>query len=176
LPAHRKPTALKILHGSRKSTINDSEPKFTAGTAQCPEWLHPLAKEEWYRLMEGFGETRLVTGPDQATLAAYCQSYARWVQAEQDVEQRGQLIQEPIVTRSGNISGYRWKKNPSVTVAKDERACMIAAGRLFGLNPSSRASISLPDTTPDELQRWLDGEADDDLFVKPTDAKREPTY
>ncbi len=155
MPAHRKPTALKLLHGSRKNTINENEPQFT-GTAECPDWLHPLAQEEWHRLMAEFGETGLVTGPDRATLAAYCQAYARWQMAEQEVQQHGQLIQEPIVTRSGNISGSRWKKNPAVTVARDERAAMIAAGRLFGLNPSSRASISVPDNTPDLLQQFID--------------------
>jgi P27 family predicted phage terminase small subunit len=88
----------------------------------------------------------LLKATDQAALAAYCQAYARWVTAERIIEVEGQLVREPIVTRSGNVTGHRWKKHPAVTIAKDERAAMLAAGRLFGLNPSSRSTIHAPAT------------------------------
>lgn len=159
MPAHRKPTALKLLHGNRKAAINLNEPKFT-GVAKCPDWLHSVAKKEWQRIMKEFADTGLVTAPDQSALAAYCQAYARWKQAEEQVQRDGQLIQEAIVTRSGNISGYRWKKNPAVTIAKDERAAMLTAGRLFGLSPSSRASMHVPDLVP-----TADEDDDADIFA-----------
>jgi P27 family predicted phage terminase small subunit len=159
MPAHRKPTALKLLHGNRKSAINQNEPRF-GGAPKCPEWLHPLAKREWKRVMTEFRDTGLVTAADQAALASYCQSYARWRQAEEQIESEGQLIREPIVTRSGNVSGYRTKKHPAVTVAKDERAAMLTAGRLFGMTPASRSSIHAP-----EPEQPIEDDDDDDIFV-----------
>ena len=116
-------------------------------------------------MMSEFAHTGLVTVPDQAALAAYAQAYARWRQAEEQIEREGQLVKEPVVTRSGNISGWRWKKHPAVTIAKDERAAMIATGRLFGLNPSSRTSLHVPE------QEAPSYDADDAEF----DAQFEPT-
>lgn len=157
----RKPLALLLLHGNPgKRRLNHNEPKFS-GTPLCPSWLHPLAKAEFTRITSQLVHLDLLKATDQAALEAYCQSYARWVTAEQQVEAEGQLVKEPIVTRSGNVSGYRWKKNPAVTIAKDERAAMLAAGRLFGLNPSSRASIHAP--SPDLPSSTNDSD-DDDLY------------
>jgi phage terminase small subunit len=64
------------------------------------------------------------------------------------------------VTRSGNVSGYRTKKHPAVTVAKDERAAMLTAGRLFGMTPASRSSIHAP-----EPEQPIEDDDDDDIFV-----------
>ena len=147
----RKPLAVALLHGNPgKRQLNKREPKFT-GKPTCPTWLHPLAKREWKRIAAETTGLDLIKATDQSALAAYCQSYARWRTAEEIVEREGQLVQEPIVTRSGNVTGFRWKKHPAVTVAKDERATMLAAGRLFGLSPSSRTSLHVPvEETPAE--------------------------
>jgi P27 family predicted phage terminase small subunit len=160
MPAHRKPNALKLLHGNRRGSINQREPRFK-GAPMLPSWLHPLAKTEWKRLMAELSHLDMLKATDQAALAAYCQSYARWITAESAVEAEGQLIREPVVTRSGNISGYRMKKNPAVTIAKDERACMLSAGRLFGLSPVSRAAIHTPSP---EAAPSLDDDDIDDLL------------
>jgi P27 family predicted phage terminase small subunit len=143
MPAHRKPTALKLLHGNRKSSLNPHEPRFS-GQPVCPDWLNPLAKSEFKRITSELGHIDLLKGTDQAALEAYCVAYARWRSAEEIVNREGQTVNEPVVTRSGNISGYRIKKHPAVTVAKDERASMLACGTLFGLSPSSRASLHAP--------------------------------
>ena len=145
MPQPKKPTAMKLLHGSLKQKINKQEPKFSPG-AVCPDWLHPLAKEEWQRIMDNFSDLGLVTAPDQSALAAYCQAYARWVQAEADVEKLGLLINEPIKSRyTGEVTGVRIKKNPAVTVAQQERQAMLTAGRLFGLNPAARSVLAVPE-------------------------------
>jgi P27 family predicted phage terminase small subunit len=102
--------------------------------------------------MAEFGDLGLVTAVDQSALAAYCQSFARWQQAEIEVEQYGLTIKEPITSRYTNeITGYRVKKNPVVTVAQQERAAMIATGRLFGLDPASRANTAVPDQDHKEI-------------------------
>lgn len=148
MPAHRKPTVLKLLHGSRKTTINEHEPRFT-GLPVCPSWLHPLAKAEWKRVLAEFADTGLITMVDTSALAAYCQAYARWRQAEEQVQRDGQIVREPIVTRSGNLTGkFRRRKHPAVTIARDERMAMIAAGRLFGFDPTSRTRVPIPEPPP----------------------------
>jgi P27 family predicted phage terminase small subunit len=158
----RKPLAISLLHGNPgKRPLNRNEPSFK-GHPKCPTWLHSLAKAEWKRITSEVAHLDLLKGSDQASLAAYCQSYARWVQAEKQVTAEGQLVREPVVTRSGTVTGYRWKKHPAVAIAKDERAAMIASGRLFGLSPSSRAAIHAPVSDP--LASGVDAMDDDELF------------
>jgi len=155
MPAHRKPTALKLLHGNRKSSINLREPRFT-GRPACPEWLHPVAQGEFQRIVAEFAGTELLTAVDQAALCAYCQAYARWRTAEEIVEREGQMMEEPTVTRSGNLTGrFRSKKHPAVAIARDEREAMISAGRLFGFDPTSRTRMpakepAVPAPEPDD--------------------------
>jgi len=127
----------------------------------CPDWLNPLARAEFERLISELGHVDLLKATDQAALEAYCVAYARWRSAEEIVDREGQTVREPVVTRSGNISGYRTKKHPAVTVAKDERASMLAAGRLFGLSPASRSSLHAP--APERPAE--DNGSDDDLYA-----------
>jgi len=157
----RKPLAISLLHGNpSKRPLNHNEPAFT-GRPRCPVWLHPLAKREWARIVAELAHLDMLRSTDQSSLAAYCQSYARWVEAEKQVSKEGQMVKEPVVTRSGTVTGYRWKKHPAVTIAKDERAAMIATGRLFGLSPSSRSAIHAP-----AIDRFPDDDlSDDELFL-----------
>lgn len=148
MPARKKPNSLKILHGARKHTINRNEPRMS-GAAKCPAYLVPLAKREWRRIMAEFGDLGLVTSVDRSALAAYCQAFALWRQASDEVEKTGITVQEPIISRyTGQITGHRIKKHPALTVLQQERAAMIAAGRLFGMDPNSRNSVVVPDRPP----------------------------
>lgn len=57
--------------------------------AVCPTWLNAAAKEEWARIVEsGFRPT----ASQESTFAAYCQNFARWVQAEKVLEEHGTEI------------------------------------------------------------------------------------
>lgn len=78
---------------------------------------------------------------DSAALASYCQSFARWVQAEETVTREGQTINEPVVNRAGDVVGYKIKRHPSTIIAKDEKTSMMAAAARFGFDPSSRTRI-----------------------------------
>ena len=48
-------------------------------TPACPKWLMPEAKAEWRRLAKRIK----VADEDVMILAGYCQSYARWREAEE---------------------------------------------------------------------------------------------
>lgn len=162
MPNPKKPLAMALLHGNPgKRRLNTKEPQID-GKARCPQWLDPLAKREWQRITNEFAHLDLIKATDQAALAAYCVAYSRWRSAEAIIEREGQMVQEPIVTRSGNISGYRSRKHPAVAIAKDERASMLASGRLFGLNPSSRGSVH----APERADLPVDDDDDLDLYVQ----------
>lgn len=143
-----QPTALRLLRGNPgKRAINRNEPVFT-GTPQCPSWLTPTAQAEWDRVTDDLRAMDMLRGVDAASLAAYCQAFARWQQAEETVTKEGQTISEPIVNKSGDVVGYKVKRHPVTTIAKDERAAMLRAAALFGFDPSSRSRINLGDVPP----------------------------
>ena len=45
-----KPTALRVLDGHRKDSININEPKPLISDTEFPEWLSDRSKENYYTL------------------------------------------------------------------------------------------------------------------------------
>ena len=85
-----KPTALKKLEGNPgKRKMNTKEPVPGKGMPDCPKWLLPEAKEEWKRLCQKLSDMGVLTEVDMAAFAAYCQSYARWKEAQQHIDEEG---------------------------------------------------------------------------------------
>ena len=81
-----KPTAIKKLEGNPgKRKLNTKEPIPAKGMPECPEWLLPEAKREWERLADLMNQMGVLTEVDMAAFAAYCQSYARWKEAQEHI-------------------------------------------------------------------------------------------
>ena len=89
-----KPTALKELEGNPgKRKLNKKEPMPGKGMPDCPKWLLPEAKEEWKRLCQKLSEMGVLTEVDMAAFAAYCQSYARWKEAQEHIDSEGSIFE-----------------------------------------------------------------------------------
>jgi P27 family predicted phage terminase small subunit len=145
-----KPTALKLLQGNPgKRPINKREPKFS-GCPICPTWITKSAKSEWKRVVAELAALDMLRSVDTASLAAYCQSYARWRQAEETVDREGQTVQEPIVSKTGAVLGYKTKRHPATTIAKDALASMLRAAALFGFDPSSRSRLNVGEANTED--------------------------
>lgn len=57
----------------------------------CPAHLLPEARKEWRRITPELERYGLISKLDRASLALYCQAYARWVWAERQL-QRAQVL------------------------------------------------------------------------------------
>lgn len=138
-----KPTKLKILEGNPgKRPINIHEPKPKPITPACPRWLSPAAKKEWKRIVPELENLGLLTCVDGAALEGYCQSYARWVEAEQFLGKHGTIFKTP--------SGYI-QQLPQVSIAQKYLNIVKAFCAEFGLTPSSRSGINIkPKENDDE--------------------------
>ncbi len=76
-----------------------------------------------------------ITGAaDRAALAAYCQGYGRWVEAEQKLRETPALLKMP--------SGYV-QQNPWLTIASKQLELMHKYMSNFGLSPSSRTRVEV---------------------------------
>lgn len=134
------PTKLKQLKGTaRKSRINKHEPKPEAVVPLAPNHLSILAIAEWDRVTGELYSLGLLSQIDRASLAAYCQAYGRWVQAEKELNEQGLTI----TTSNGNVI-----QNPLVGTANRAMELMHKFLTEFGMSPSSRARVSA--TPPQE--------------------------
>lgn len=135
-----KPTALKIISGNPgKRPLKEIEQKFKASRLEMPDFLNAEAKEEWRRTFELLFNAGIVTDADRAALAAYCQSYGIWVQAERELQklQQTNVLNGLILeTKYGNFI-----QHPMLGIANKARADMVKYAVEFGMTASSRSRI-----------------------------------
>jgi P27 family predicted phage terminase small subunit len=131
----RKPTRLRLIQGNpSKRPLNKREPQPKVGVPPCPKHLDAEAKREWIRMSRQLEPLGLLTVIDRAALAAYCQAWSRWVEAETLVSEHGLILTSP--------NGYPMP-SPYVTVANKAMRAMHSLLVEFGMTPSSRSRIKV---------------------------------
>ena len=121
----RKPAA------KRKSDI----PVTSDALPRCPSHLTSVARKEWRRLAKPLHDMGILFTTDRAALAAYCQAWARWVEAEGHLQKGPSLIKMP--------SGYV-QQSPWMSIANKQLDVMGRFMAELGLSPSARSRLSLP--------------------------------
>ena len=130
-----KPTPLRVIEGNRgHRPLPKDEPQPRSDYTPCPIWLKGKARQEWKRITPELRRLGLLTVVDRAALAAYCQAYARWVEAEAIIEEKGLTFE----TDSGYV-----QQRPEVPIAQKSMQIMKAFATEFGLTPASRTRISV---------------------------------
>lgn len=96
-----------------------------------PEWLEPVAKQEWARLV---ASGAVVVEPGNKTVVeAYCQNYARWLAAEQLLTQEG----TEVVIRDDKGGVKLAAPSPQVGIANKYHDRMLKAAFHLGLGLSN---------------------------------------
>ena len=133
--------------------MNADEPKPKSGTPKCPSFLSPEAKKEWRRIVRALADIDLLTSVDMAVLAAYCQSYSRWMQAEKILETEGLTYVYTNKKGEENVIA-----RPEVRISQESLKLMRAYGSELGLSPSSRGRIKVaPKKDADAFGKDFDG-------------------
>lgn len=144
----RKPTHLKVLQGTyRPDRAPKNEPMPDPETPSCPSWLHPEAKREWRRLVPHLEKLGLLTRVDRAALAAYCQLYARWWEAEREIRVHG-MVQY-------TETGYATQR-PEVGIANQALKQLKVYLAEFGLSPAARTRIDAPTAPPEKRNAFAE--------------------
>lgn len=137
------PTALRLIEGRRPGRLEaGAEPiPPAADKPDAPAWMNAYAAGEWNRLADDLYGMGVLTSIDQTMLAAYCMAYARWRQAEEDLQVMADADHVThaalMTTKEGNAI-----QNPLVGVANAARRDMARLAAEFGLTPSSRTQIN----------------------------------
>jgi P27 family predicted phage terminase small subunit len=120
--------------------LNAGEPQPEPAIPSPPEFLSEDAKLEWERVSQQLFRLGLLSQLDRTSLAAYCQAYGRWKQAEAalaELARRDQLSHGLMIkTSNGNLI-----QNPLVGTANKAMAEMMKYAVEFGMTPSARSRI-----------------------------------
>jgi len=128
------PSKLKVLRGTdQPCRMNPDEPEPDLCIPQPPKLLKGHALEEWNRITIILDRLGLMSEMDTMALAAYCQSYERWMEAEEKFDQDG-VTYENV---QGNITA-----NPACTISNQALNLMHKFLTEFGMTPSSRTKVS----------------------------------
>ncbi|MGV8986049.1 MAG: phage terminase small subunit P27 family [Cypionkella sp.] len=130
-----KPTAIKVLEGNPgKRPVNPAEPQPPGSQPDAPPHLCAEARAEWDRLAESLNRIGLLTQIDRATMAAYCQCYGRWVEAELKLSETPPILRMP--------SGYI-QQSPWLTISNKQLELMARFMAELGLTPASRSRLAV---------------------------------
>jgi len=98
----------------------------------CPPHLNPPAANEWRRIAKALQRAGVLTVFDRAALAAYCQAWGRWVEAEERLRETPPLVKTP--------SGYV-QQSPWLTIANKQLELMGRYMVELGLTPAARSRV-----------------------------------
>lgn len=146
--ARSAPTALKVVRGDRASRVNKREPKPDpkVGEPGPPEWLSDEAVEIWVRLAPDLAAKGVLTVWDLESFAVFCDACITYREAIADVRRTGILVK----TRYGNT------KNPALQIVRDQAQVIRGFAQEFGLTPSARSGIVIPEGEKlDDARRLL---------------------
>lgn len=144
-----KPSHLKKIQGTyRPDRAAPNEPTPEPSAPSCPSWLGREAKREWRRIVPELEKLGLISEVDRAALAAYCSAYGEWHAAEAEIKKHGRT---QINMMSGLVSA-----RPEVAMRAKALAEMRALLAEFGMTPSSRSRISVPEKPDEGRNDFLD--------------------
>lgn len=127
-----EPAALKELKGNPGNRPIKEEPKVSMGAPKPPSDLKGEAFAEWSRIVPDLDRAGLLAKVDRAYLVGYCEAWAQFCEAREELHANGTLI----VGRDGGLV-----RNPAAMVMKDSLDMMLKYGAKFGLSPIDRARL-----------------------------------
>lgn len=128
------PTQLKLIQGTLQNCrTNKNEPMPPVTVPKRPKHLSKAAAAEWNRMAPVLVDMGLLSGLDSACLAGYCELYARWQKAEQEIQTGGEVVATP----NGSLQVSPW-----VSIAHRSMVEMRKFLAEFGLSPASRSKVT----------------------------------
>lgn len=136
----------------------------------CPRHLLPEARKEWKRITPELERYGLISKLDRATLALYCQAWARWVWAEEQLQRAQALAAEKMAAAAAEGKAYtggdgltvdtpngHLTYSPHWVIANKAMQQVYQFREAFGLGPDMRGKVN----TSNNRQAQLPGMDDD---------------
>lgn len=144
---NRKPSVIKKAQGNPgKRAINAKEPPAIAGEPRMPSGMTDQAKAVWPEVVSILKENGVLFKTDGIAIATLCSNLVLFWQSDRAVQKYGSLLVQDLDEGTGVGT---LKINSAVRVRSDAEKKLRASWQAFGLDPSSRAGIHLPEKTSD---------------------------
>ncbi|WP_067171165.1 phage terminase small subunit P27 family [Microtetraspora niveoalba] len=132
-----RPVALKLLNGTSEGRDSGGRkvtppPAFRRLPPKPPTWLTREARAEWRRVAPELTRLDLLKEGDRATLAVYCETWARFVEATRTIQREGLTIE----AKQGLLA------HPAVAIARSAGRELRAFAVQFGLTPASEGAVA----------------------------------
>jgi P27 family predicted phage terminase small subunit len=132
----QQPAVLQLLTGRGNGTDSGGRkvktpPNFRRVAPKPPTWLSREAAAEWRRVVPGLQRLDLLKEEDRATLTAYCETWATFVEATRQVRREGLTIE----AKQGTLP------HPAVGIARNAGRELRGFGNLFGLSPAAEMAL-----------------------------------
>jgi P27 family predicted phage terminase small subunit len=132
-----KPTPLKVIEGTdRPDRVNANEPKPKKCIPKAPKEMTKRVKKYWPKIAKQLNACGILTELDANALGAYCEMYLRWTDANKKLEKHGLIVLSP--------SKYPIQ-SPYLAISNKALEQMQKIAVEFGMTPSSRSRIQVPD-------------------------------
>jgi P27 family predicted phage terminase small subunit len=129
-----KPSVVKLVEGNPgKRPINDKEPKPPDGKPTCPAHMSKGAKSAWRKLSPVLHEAGLLTKLDGMALETLCETYSKWLDANEKLYKEGLIIKSPV-------KGFPMQ-NPLFSVVNRLFEQLNKMFNAFGMTPSERSRL-----------------------------------
>ena len=122
----KKSNAQKILEGNPGRRPLTTDPESIKGIPDQPAILQGESLAEWHRMTALLDKAGILTTIDGAALTMYCLAWAKFSQAERELQANG-----PVFEANGFLRLSPW--------AKQCKALLIE----FGFTPASRAKANI---------------------------------
>lgn len=160
----REPTSLKRLKGNpskRKLPKNEAAP---AGVAVKPSCLTLEGLRAWDEIVPPLITAGLATSADTAALVLLSETYADYLRlhrltyGHELLTRGGKYIDDPETGEQICVRKPDLVKNPALAPLSQARDALLRQMDHFGMTPSARAKLALPDQTGggrDEFETFL---------------------
>lgn len=141
-----RPAGLKLIEGRGNGRDSGGRkvadlPAFKRLPPAAPEWLPDEARAEWDRVVPELARLDLLKEIDRSALTAYCLTWDRLVQAQQQIQKDGSVLAE---NSQGRV------RHPAVAVLEAASKELRAWAGEFGLTPSAEAKLGRQESSDGE--------------------------
>jgi len=127
-----KPKGLKEIAYSQHKLPPETKETKPVRILECPPELGPVARQEWDRIVGELTSKGVLSSFDRGPLAAYCTSFALWLEAAEAVQKYGAMIKSP--------NGFPIQP-PYLATLNRQAEIMMRIASEFGFSPASRSRI-----------------------------------
>lgn len=180
MPRLRKDTKLHLLSGTQPQYAEQEPSGFRGGKLKKPEGLSPVADAEWDRMAKHLKRRGTGTPMDASSMEVYCETFAAWKAAGDELAAHGYYIEEEFLDRDGGIHTRR-VENPALKTRIQMGNSLRAFQKEFAATPASREKAKrvaaepkkeLPrEKTPAEIAAEEQRKAEADFLAK-TESRR----